>query len=150
MFCCFRSSAAALDVWDEHVGLEPASKTVIDVDAGARSAPTAGATADRTTVERVADPTDLLTIGRLLSRRLDRPGESVLCFRSLTDILQYVEEGVVFRFLDVLTDAVERSDAVAHYHVDPDAHEHETLRTFEVHFDAVIDPREDSDGEGKS
>lgn len=151
VFCCLGSPAEKLDDRVEHAGIEPASTTVVDVDAAARSAAAASAPDHHRSVdvERIQDPGDLLAIGRALSGRLDGEGDPVVCVDSLTDLLQYSSDRELFRFLDVLTDAVERSGGIAHYHMDPEAHDPETIRTLEVQFDAVIDPRESRDRTGE-
>lgn len=141
-----------LAAWDDAVDRRPAETTVVDVSATARSTAAADAGPDtatawpQATVETVPGD-DLLELGRTLTDALagsDR--ETVLCVHSVSDLLQSAGRERVFRFLEVLTRDVERTDAVAHYHLNPDVHDGETVRTLEVLFDTVVDLRDDGHG----
>lgn len=72
-----------------------------------------------------------------------------MCFHSITALLQYADLSCVFRFLHVLTRHVDTVDGVAHYHIDPTAHDAQTLATIETLFDTVIE-YEDGDWTGSS
>ncbi|WP_123536444.1 DUF7504 family protein [Halosimplex salinum] len=127
----------------EHAG----EVTVVDVETAARSAVAASADSAGPTdavVEHAPAETDLVGLGDVIDRHLTRlsaEGETAVCFHSVTALLQRADEPAVFKFLEVLTSTVERADAVAHYHVNPDVHDPETVRTFEVLFDSVVDLR---------
>jgi hypothetical protein len=140
-----------LTSWADAVGGRPPETTVVDVSTTTRSAVTADPAAvsvagptdwSDVTIETVDD--DLLTLGQRVTNVLsgtDR--QPVVCVDSVSDLLQSTNRECVFRFLEVLTRDVERSGAVAHYHLDPDIHDPETVSTVEVLFDAVLDLRED-------
>jgi len=143
------SPADRLSTWTDR-GDDPARTTVIDVDTGARSAAaTASASASpgvpNATVEFVPDATDLLGLGETLDDHLTSTGDerTSLCVHSLSALLGATDTESVFKFLEVLTSAVERADAVAHYHLNPDVHDPETVTTLEVLFEAVVDLRTD-------
>lgn len=140
----------------DRIDREPARTTVVDVETmtrGATAETTGGAGPTDASIERVSDPADLVTLGVTLSDLLERSRlegyEPRVCFRSLTAAIQHADEGVVFKFLHVLTSAVERRDAVAHYHMDVDAHDRSTVETLARLFDAVVETGErDSDDWG--
>lgn len=99
---------------------------------------------DRPGVTRVAQsPEDLTGIGITVSERLtewhDPLGDgSLFVFDSLTVLLQYVELKRAFRFLHVLANRVKSTDTVAHYHLDPGAHDAQTIATLSSLFDTVV------------
>ncbi len=98
----------------------------------------------------MATPADLASVGIELSdllSTLDASGEAgtAVCFDSLTALLEHTDLQQAFRFPHVVTDRVESAGAVGHYHVDPDAHDRETLATLEGLLDAVVTVDEDGD-----
>lgn len=148
------SPTERLGAWTDRGG-DPERTTVVDVDTQARSTavdatgdagPTPGGPESRladATVDHVADPDALVTLGEVLDRHLSgREGETTsLCFHSLTDVLGVVDREQAFKFLEVLTRSVEHAGAIGHYHLDPDVHDPETVATLEVLFDVVVDLR---------
>lgn len=138
------SAAERLADWDAEVGVRPAETTVVDVATATRSAAatTSASEADRwpgATVERV-DAGDLLGLGETLDGALtgsDRP--TTLCVHSVSDLLQSADSRTAFGFLEALTRNVERADGVAHYHLNADLHDAETVDALRVLFDAVVD-----------
>jgi hypothetical protein len=141
------SASDRLADWDAEVGVRPAETTVVDVATATRSAAaTAGATErdawPGATVEHV-EAGDLLGLGETLDGALtesDRP--TTLCVRSVSDLLQSADLETVFRLLEALTRNVERAGGVAHYHLNVDVHDEETVDTLAVLFDAVVDVRD--------
>ena len=118
-----------VDVLRRH-RVEPDAVGVVCCDDSARGASAAAAPASTPalpSVTAVSSPADLTGIGMHVSRYLsawaDSPAEVRLCFHSLTVLLQHVDVQRAFRFLHVLTQRVSVSDAVAHYHMDPAAHD---------------------------
>lgn len=94
-----------------------------------------------TTVEVVEDPTDLAGIGITVNDWLDRREDGdqpVVCFRSLTELLEYVDLQAAFRFLHVLTGRIAAANACAHYHLDPGAHDEQAVNTLSNLFDDVV------------
>jgi len=145
---CMNSPAERLDVWTDHENGRPEHATVVDVEAAARSTAATTATgtdgAPNTLVESVDSETDLAGLGDVIDRHLTElasEGETAVCVHSVSDLLQRAEERAVFKFLEVLTSTVDRAGAVAHYHMNPDVHDRETIETFEVLFDSVVDLR---------
>ncbi|ELZ27653.1 hypothetical protein C475_07025 [Halosimplex carlsbadense 2-9-1] len=144
---CMESPAERLDVWTDHEDGRPGDATVIDVEAAARSTAATPSGTDgppNAVVESVDPETDLVGLGDVIDRHLAAlvsEGETTLCVHSVSDLLQRAEERAVFKFLEVLTSTVERAGVVAHYHMNPDVHDPETIETFEVLFDSVVDLR---------
>ncbi|WP_415378762.1 hypothetical protein [Halosimplex sp. TS25] len=144
---CMESPAERLAAWTDHDHAEPGDATVIDVETAARSTAAVDAEATAPTnavVEVVPAEADLVDLGETVDRHLSRlttDGETAVCVHSVSDLLQRADERAVFKFLEVLTSSVDGADAVAHYHMNPDVHDAETVRTFEVLFDSVVDLR---------
>jgi hypothetical protein len=137
---------ARLDEWRRHGGL-PEKIAMITADntrsvAASDSGPTTrrsdGTVISTTTV---SEPSDLTGIGIKMSNCLSAwegdDARTHVCFDSLTTLLQYVDTQRVFRYLHVTTKRVKAVDGVAHYHIDPDAHDDQTLATIESLFSNV-------------
>ena len=94
-------------------------------------------------VDTISDPSDLPKLGITISRAVSSWTEdgrgAVVCFHSLTALLQYVDRQRVFRFLHVLQERLGSVDAVTHYHMDSEAHDQQTLATVRPLFDAVVE-----------
>lgn len=94
-------------------------------------------------IETLQDPSDLTGIGIRYNRYLDKwqqeEGPIVVCFDSLTALLQYVDEQTAFKFVHMATSQFQAADAVAHFHLDSEAHSPETEATFRTLFDAVVE-----------
>lgn len=94
-------------------------------------------------VKTVSDPSDLpklgVTISRLVNEWEDEGRETIVCFHSLSALLQYADLQRVFRFLHILKDRLDSADATAHYHMDSQAHDRQTIATLRQLFDAVIE-----------
>lgn len=92
-------------------------------------------------VVTISDPSDLARLGvkisDVLSALTDRP--IVLCFYSLTDLIQLVELSRVFQFVYTLGGRVSASGAEAHYHLNPNAHDNQVISTLRPLFDSVIE-----------
>jgi|GEM_PF-1118221 len=92
----------------------------------------------------VEDPADLKAIGTSVSRFCESWSESghlmVCCFDSLSELLDRRDPEVVFQFLHTLLERLSSVDTVAHFHLDPDRFDDQTVSTFASLFDDVIDP----------
>lgn len=87
-------------------------------------------------VESVGDPTDLDTLGTMIADILAEQESTMLCFDSITELLEHVELEEAFRFFHLLTTEVKSASAVAHYHMDGD--DEQTWRTLEPLFGRTI------------
>ena len=83
---------------------------------------------------------DLQRLGTEIVTQLREASQEpvVLCFDSLTDVLQFESEETVFRFLNALTTRVRETGVTAHYHLDADGHPVETIETLASLFDETI------------
>lgn len=94
----------------------------------------------------VENPSNLTKVGIEVTDVLENWSEDdveiTVCVDSATALLQYADERTVFRFLAELIDLFRRSNAWAHVHLDPEAHERSTVSSFYQLFDVVIDRTE--------
>lgn len=142
-----RPAEDRLRVLREQAGERPPAVSVVSGTDQFEAATTETTTADedgnRVTVDTIDDPSDLPKLGITISRAVkewdDAGVGTVVCFHSLTALLQYADRQRVFRFLHVLQDRLEAVDAVTHYHMDAAAHDRQTLATLRPLFDAVVE-----------
>jgi len=92
--------------------------------------------ADITEIEEM----DLRRLGTEITSQLRQASAEpvVLCFDSLTDVLQFESQERIHRFLNVLTARVDETGAYAHYHIDSDGHTDRTFETLSPVFDATV------------
>lgn len=140
-----RTADRWLDLLREHVERPPSDLAVVSVGTTTRSAAAASGDARRANgvVQTVESPDDLtglgITLGQQLSAWTETSDEPVtVCFDSLTVLLQYVDLQRAFRFLHVLSGRVESMGVNAHYHLDPDAVDEQTVATLTSLFEAVL------------
>lgn len=144
-----------LDVWRTHVSKEAPSRSGF-VTAGdqTRSVAFDGGTPtnigpDDTRIESVSSPADLTGLGMKVSDLLedlaDGNQQIVVCFHTLTVLLQYVDLQKAFRFLHVLTGRMGAIGAIAHYHMDPSVHDERERNTLTTLFDAVLELDDDNE-----
>ena len=79
------------------------------------------------------------TIGGQLSEWEASDARTVVCFESLTALLERNGLRGAFRFLCLLGRRLESADAVAHFHLDPDAVDDRTLYTLFPLFGTVVE-----------
>lgn len=126
--------------WTEHGSLESFDVEFVDVDSNTRAASAAEQPQPTRHVTTVSDPTDLATLGRTIHDRLAAAdGQTSMCFHSMTDVLGFVERERALELLHILAEAVNAADAHAHYHLDIDAHDQETVDLFGTVTDRVIE-----------
>ena len=153
-----------VDVWRAHVGGElPAETGIVHVGGETRSAaaaaPGAGGMAgvgdpvsppDPATgvsIEAISSPADLTGLGIKMNgycaRWAGAPEDIAVCVHGLSTLLQYVSTDRAFRFLHAMTGRLSAVEATAHYHLDPGAHDEQTVNTLRMLFDAVVEPAGD-------
>lgn len=105
-------------------------------------------------VETVGSPSDLTELGIRLStvikeHEMDKWDDGVtdlaLCYDSVTSLLQFVEPRRAFRFLHVMTNRLASAGVTAHYHLDPEAHDRQTVATIKSLFDTIVEVGEDGE-----
>ncbi|MDX1747537.1 MAG: hypothetical protein R3324_16505, partial [Halobacteriales archaeon] len=129
----------------------PANLLIVRIGGRSRSARRRGESRGKITaddfgtdpvIETVSDPADLTGMGIALNRALEAwtptANQTIVCFHTLTMLLQYVDTERVYRFLHVVTSQLAEEGALAHVHVDPRAHDPRTLSRIATLFDAVI------------
>jgi hypothetical protein len=131
--------------WMDDVGTAPARGGIVGIGQG-----DAELSSQSWAAKTVENPSDLTGIGielsELLSGMATAAGEEeqiAVCFNSVTSLLQYADLQRAFRFLHVVTGRVKTVGGVGHYHLDPDAHDSQTLATLKGLFDAVVEVEED-------
>ncbi|HKJ59781.1 MAG TPA: hypothetical protein VKA37_11155 [Halobacteriales archaeon] len=97
-------------------------------------------------IRTVENPDDLARLGVGISDALsswadDHP--TTVCFHSLTALLQFVDLSRAFRFVYTLFGRVAARGAHAHFHLDPNAHDDQTVATLKPLFDEVLRVDED-------
>lgn len=143
-----------LDAWKRHGDL-PRNVAILSAEATRGAAAADGTTATTfgpdggtTSTATISEPGDLTGLGIKLNECLtaweDDDALTAVCFDSVTTLLQYVDTRRAFRFFHVLTRRVRSLGALAHYHVDPAAHDEQTLATIEGLFSDVYDYDEDA------
>lgn len=134
-----RSGAEWSGAWEKRLGTLPGRSVIVGVDDTVRKS-NGGQSG---VVETNESPDDLTGIGITLSEYLSswggEGGDLVVCFDSLTALLQYVSLKRAYRFLHVLTGRAAAVGARSHYHLDPSAHDDRTVATLTSLFDAVVD-----------
>lgn len=142
-----QSAGERLHLWDTNIGERPARVRIISTGEFTRSSTAKALPSQPPTeplhIESIADPADLtrlgITINTFLSEWADREQQAVACFHSLTPLLQYADLQRVFRFLHVLISRFQILDTVAHFHLDPTAHDAHTVNTLTQLVDAVVE-----------
>lgn len=98
------------------------------------------------TVEHVS-ATDLTGLGirvqQAVSDAEDEGADVAVCFDSLTPLLMYVDVPLVFRFMRTLNAYFSHAHATVHYHLDPGAHDSQTVSVLKAAVDALVTVDED-------
>jgi hypothetical protein len=137
--------AEFVDRWNDGAGASPARGGFVAVGEAE------GAVDDPAwAVRAVENPSDLTGIGielsELLSGMATAAGDDehiTFCFNSITSLLQYADVQRAFRFLHVVTGRVKTVGGTGHYHLDPEAHDRQTMATLKGLFDAVVEVDDD-------
>lgn len=149
----YESPDTRLDVLEGHLGGLPDNVVVLGVGGSARSrsesaGPDRVRSGETITVETISDPSNIQRLGITISQHVaewaSADGDTLVCFHSLSSLLGAIEDTQrVFRFLNTLFGRVQSANAYAHYHMDPDAHDQETISTFRPMFDEIVTFDED-------
>ena len=131
---------ACLERWRAVHDADPADFGVIVVGE------TVGGGTDRDSqaVQTISNASDLTGIGIKVGEFITgRDGPIAVCFDSLTALLQYVDLETAYEFLHALTGQLYAAGAVSHFHIDPNAHDQQTVDTLLSLFDAEVRLGED-------
>lgn len=141
----FRDPERWLARLDRHHDGLPNEVTIVAMDEATRNPAAYGDDVSVTTVK----PADLTGVGMAVTDCItewaDSDAETVVCFDSVTDFLQYADRSTMYRFLRVVTRRFDAVDGFAHFHMDPYAHDRETIATLKSPFDAVVDASGEDD-----
>lgn len=138
-----------LDAWRSHNGPGLPSKLgIVSVGDATRSVAGTASATPRTvspgvSIATVPDPSNLtglgITVSEYLSKWADNGNRTVVCFHSLSALLQFAPMERAFRFLHVLTGRVSAAGGIAHFHMDPQAHDESVVDTLVPLFDAIVE-----------
>lgn len=136
-----------LTIWDQHAPKPAANTGIITISNGMQRSTTetrlTPSHPDPVTIRTVSNAADLTQIGigltEFLSTWETNRNQIVVCFHSLTTLLQYVTLRRAFRFLHVFTGHTKTAGAVAHYHMDRTAHDERERNTLKTLFDTVLE-----------
>lgn len=134
-----------LNPWRRALEDDPVSFSFVSTAGVARSAAGAEPGGDRRStpgadVVRLPEPRPLPVLYRSIAEDLEgADGETVVCFHSLTHLLEYVDVETAFRFLHVLLERVRDAGARGFFHIDGDIHEETTVLELTTLFDAVAE-----------
>lgn len=139
--------------WEEFVGQAPAAFKIISVgeQPQERAKEVAADYGFNPEPNFVTVPSGgaLMSIGVELTDVLDdwakTDKETVICFHSVSALLQYRVEEQAFQFLDEFTSQVEQAGGLAHYHMDPRVHGDSTVSQAKQLVDAVVEPEGDDE-----
>lgn len=144
-----RSPDERLDAWNAHAGPEqPANHAIVAAGEESRSAAASAdggpaVSAGPLTIQTVADAGSPVDLGVVVTEQLaawDGDGNrSVVCFHSLTDLIERLGDPRAFRFLHVLVGRLRTFGADAHFHVDPSAHDDGTIDRLAELVDDVVE-----------
>lgn len=128
-----RQADVCIDQWDQS-GTTAADLGVITVgDAGS------GTGREDVLTENVSTASDLTGLGIGIGEFLSEWDDPiVVCFDSITSMLQYVEFQTAYEFLHAITGQIKAAGARAHFHIDPDAHDDQVVDGITSLFDASI------------
>lgn len=141
-----QSPSDRLALWQHRVP-EGAPKRAAMIDAGQGVRATAEGDVDdlppEFTLDRLPEHAEPVDLGMALTRRLgdweSASEATVLCLHSVTALVEAFDRDSVISLVDGLNRLCETVDAVAHHHMDPTAHDEETLAMFRPLYDAVIE-----------
>jgi len=80
-----------------------------------------------------------LTIGQYLGEWAEDSERTLACIHSLSELLDSFDRGEVVQLINALDARLDAADAVAHYHLDPEAHDEQTVAEIRPLFDAVVE-----------
>lgn len=133
-----RAGKHHLDWWTD-AAVEPQRVAVIDAaPVPSRSAPIES---DCAVYDRIGSPGNLTKIGVAISehcKEFEGEGTTVVCLRSLTALLQYIELDRAYRFLNAIANQLASIGAIGHCHINPNAHSRQELNALRTVFDATV------------
>jgi len=133
--------AELVDEWRDRHGALPDRMGIVNVGDQAGIAGGTDADLPDSVVVTTANPNDITGLGMRLNNYLNdlsSDRQLVVCFDSLTELLQFTDVQAAFKFLHMFTGQLRDADAVAHFHLDPNALEQRTVNRLKPVFDDAI------------
>jgi hypothetical protein len=131
-----------LDRWADRVGDLPTDVRLVTVGEMAAGGDDWQSPATEHVQVTRASPTDLTGVGIAVSDTLSAWAETddrvVVCVDSVTTMLQYAPVATVFRFLHTICRRFASVEALAHFHLDPAAHDDQTVARLTHLFDSLV------------
>lgn len=145
-----QSARSRVGALRDGIDIPPARVGVVSVDERSRSGTAVRpAPSERLSVTPVGNPGDLTGIGiaitEYLSAWADDGNRTVVCIHSLTALLQSVSPDRAFEFLNALLSRTTSRNVAVHVHLNPAAHDEQTVQTIATLFDTVVDATDESD-----
>ena len=119
----------------------PARLGIVDVGDQAGVAGGGGDDLPPEVVVTTANPNDITGLGMRLNNYLndlDPDRQLVVCFDSLTELLQFTDVQAAFKFLHMFGGQLRSVDAVGHFHLDPNALDDQTVNRLKPVFDDAV------------
>lgn len=141
------SANRRVENWETHVGTVPAAFRLVSVgelpdDEARETADARGIDPDPhfVTLQDLSDLDDVQAeLGATLDEWTPTDRPTLVCFHSVTSLIEEANESRAFRLLSSFTAAVDEAGAIAHYHMDPGAHDDATVAKLLLLFDAVVE-----------
>lgn len=134
-----RGADELVEEWRRAHGDLPARTGIVRVG---DQASLTGRDPDAADLDRVAvttaNPNDVTGLGMRLNNYLgdhDPDLQLVVCFDSLTQMLQFTDIRSAFKFVHTFTGQLREVGAIAHFHMDPGAHDAQTVSRLKPAFD---------------
>jgi hypothetical protein len=130
-----RPAQSCLDRWRRVADSDPKRLGIVTV--GETNPSVEGV--DSGAIEVINNPSDMTGLGIKVGEFIsNQEGPTAVCFDSVTAMLQYVDIETAYEFLHALTGRLYAADAFAHFHLDPSAHDDQTVDTLLSLFDDVV------------
>ncbi|RBI63827.1 hypothetical protein DMJ13_04720 [halophilic archaeon] len=131
-----RSPEELLASWRARVDADPAELGIVSV----RDADDVPNSIDGTSVVSLTRPVSLGRLQTAIHLFVDGwdDAPTVVCFDSITAVLDYVGRVATFRFLRSLLVRLAETTVDSHFHLDPGAHDERTIATLRPLFDVVV------------
>lgn len=142
-----------VSTWDRYMDGTPSETAAINVGDFPRSSAVAsgetGTGQYHGSFSYIPDADDLSELEETITEQLSvlekTERQLVVCFDSITDLLQTVPDEKAIQFLRKVTEQMAASDAVAHYHYDPEPLAEETESRILSLFDSCVTVGDDGD-----
>jgi len=135
------SPGELVESWRASSDQLPSRMGIVNVgDQAGIAADTSGDLPDGVVVT-TANPNDITGLGMRLNNYLNdlQPDRQlVVCFDSLTELLQFTDVQAAFKFLHMFAGQLRDADAIGHFHLDPNALEDRTVNRLKPVFDEAV------------